>query len=65
MPGFLPIMNLAALSAPVAKISFERAECFISIISSFPANITECSPTIVPPRMACMPISFLLLFFLR
>ena len=49
-PAFLPIRNFAAFIAPTAKISLLVAVCFNSIISSFPAKMTLCSPTIVPPR---------------
>lgn len=52
MPGFLSWRNFAARSAPTPKISLDIAIWFISIISSLPANITEWSPTIVPPLTA-------------
>ena len=44
--------------------AFECAVCLNSITSSGPAKITSCSPTIVPPRTAEIPISYLSLFFL-
>ena len=37
--------------------ALEYAVCLNSITSSVPANITSCSPTIVPPRTALIPIS--------
>ena len=50
-------MYSAASTAPTAKTSRESAVCLISMISSRPQNSTLCSPTIVPPRTAEMPIS--------
>lgn len=52
MPLGLPLKNSAALTAPTANTSLERAECESVIISSRPANITSCSPTMVPPLIA-------------
>jgi len=63
MPGCLSCKNTAAFNEPSANMYFDVAVCFISIISSLPAKITECSPTMVPPLTACIPISFLFLFF--
>ena len=57
IPALLPTIKSAALSAPFAKISREVAVCERVTISLLPANITSCSPTIVPPRIACIPIS--------
>ena len=61
--GF-PARNLAASTAPFPKIALEYAVCLISITSSIPAKITSCSPTILPPLTAWIPISFLSRFFL-
>ena len=46
----LPDKNCAALMLPTAKTSLLAALCVISIISSLPAKITVCSPTMFPPR---------------
>ena len=49
---------VAARTAPAANTSFDVAVCLISSISSGPAKRISCSPTIVPPRTECRPISF-------
>src|SRR5699024_5498604 len=51
--------NTAALIEPLAKISFDCAEWERVMTSCGPAKITSCSPTMVPPRTECIPISFL------
>ena len=51
-PGGTVVSHAAALRAPAAKILRLRAECERVMISSSPANMTSCSPTIVPPRTA-------------
>ena len=48
----MPARNLAASIAPFANTDLEYAVCVNSITSSSPANITSCTPTIVPPRTA-------------
>lgn len=57
IPALLPARNLAASIAPFANTDLEYAVCVNSITSSSPANITSCTPTIVPPRTALIPIS--------
>jgi len=56
IPAGLSFMNSAARNAPCAKISFEKAPWLIVIVSSRPAKITSCCPTILPPLTACIPI---------
>ncbi len=53
------LMPLMQRTAPFANTSLERAVCFTSTISSCPANITVCSPKIVPPLIDEIPTSFL------
>src|SRR3712207_7202940 len=55
-------MYWQAFKAPIANTSLEDAVCFNSIVSPAPANKISCSPTIEPPRIACIPISFFSLF---
>ena len=47
---FSAINHLAALKAPDAKPSRERAECEIVIVSTSLSKITSCMPGIEPTR---------------
>ena len=59
-PAYACLATRIPTGTPITKEDLdrvERAECARVIISSSPQNITSCSPTIVPPRTACRPIS--------
>ena len=51
-PGFLPCPQRAAFNAPRENIRRSVAKCLSTIRSPSAANMTSCSPTTSPPRMA-------------
>jgi len=59
IPAGFHARNFAASTAPFPNTPREYAVCLNSITSSVPAKMTSCSPTMVPPRTAEIPISFL------
>ena len=56
-PGALPRPHRAALTAPRAKMPRSVARWVSSICSPSAAKITECSPTLLPPRSVAKPMS--------